>query len=299
MKVLLLSHPIPPAPLLEALAAAAPQLDLLAWTPDVDDAALADVEVLLAWRLPQGLAPRLPRLRWVCSMAAGVEKLLAPDLPPHLPMSRTVDAEQAFAIAQYVTLMALRHARALPLYEAQQRDRVWKRNPSFAARQRVAVLGTGATGSAISQRLTAVGFEVQGWSRRQGGDLHALLAASDLVVCALPLTAQTERFFDAARFARMKRGAYLINIARGAHVVEDDLIAAVRSGQLAGAALDVQSREPLPADHALWTTPGITLTPHIAGEASPATIVGQFLEGLQALQAGRPLPRAVDRTHGY
>ncbi|UUX93972.1 NAD(P)-dependent oxidoreductase [Aquabacterium sp. J223] len=299
MKVLLLTHPMSPVPFADALAQAAPGLDLRVWDKAMDDEALAQVEVLLAWRLPVGLAPRMPRLRWVCSVAAGVEKLLVPDLPAAVAVSRTVDPGQAFAIAQYVTLMALRHARRLPRHEGLQRERVWRREPSFAARHRVLVLGTGATGSAIAQMLSAVGFEVQGWSRRRGGEAGPLLAAADIVVCALPLTAQTERFFDAGRLAQMKPGAYLVNIARGAHVVEADLIDAVRSGHLAGAALDVQSSEPLPADHALWAVDGITITPHIAGEATPQTVARQFAEGLAALQAGRPLPRQVDRAAGY
>jgi phosphoglycerate dehydrogenase-like enzyme len=193
----------------------------------------------------------------------------------------------------------LRHARGLVGYEAQQRGRVWRRQPVAAVRSRVAVLGTGAMGGAVARLLRAAGFEVQGWSRSAGGPLDALLATSDIVVCALPLTAQTDGLLDARAFARMPPGGYLINIARGAHVVEPDLIDAVRQGHLAGAALDVQRREPMAADDPLWEVPGITITPHIAAQSSPATIAAQFVAGLRCVQRGVAPPHLVDRARGY
>ncbi len=299
MKTLLLLHPLPVAPFASALHAHAPGLPLLEYRPDLDDAALADVEVALGWSMPAGLAARLPRLRWICSVGAGAEKLLVPGLAPEVVVSRIVDAEQAHGIAQFVVLMALRQARALPVYEAQQRDRQWQRRPIAAVRSRVAVLGTGAMGSVVAQLLAAVGFEVRGWSRRSGEPLGAVLAASDIVVCALPLTAETTGLLDAQALAQMPGGSYLINIARGAHVVEADLIAAVRSGHLAGAALDVQCHEPMRDDDPLWNVPGITITPHIAAQSSPATIVAQFVDGLRALERGAAPPNAIDRARGY
>ena len=262
------------------------------------DDELARVDVVLGWRFPPGLAGRLPALRWVCSMAAGVEKLLVPDLPATVPLSRVVDADQALGIAQYVTLMALRHAREQPLYDAQQRERSWRRHPMAAARPHVAVLGWGAVGRALAPPLQALGFTVEGW-HRGAGDLFALLARCDIVVVTLPLTPETTGLLDARAFAAMRRGTFLINVARGGHVVEADLIAAVTSGQLSGAALDVQQHEPLPPDDPLWTTPGITVTPHIAAQSSLATVARQFVDGLACLDAGQPLPNVVDRDRGY
>ena len=299
MKTLLLTDPMPSALFAAAVSALAPDVPLLAHRADIADDELADVEVVLGWRLPSGVAPRMPRLRWVCSIAAGVEKLMPADLPARVQVSRIVDAEQAEGIAQFVVMMALRHARALPRYEAQQLQQQWLRHPVAAVRSRVAVLGTGATGSVVARLLTAVGFEVRGWSRRTGGDLDSLLGASDIVVCALPLTPETQGLVNARRLALLPAGGYVINIARGGHVVEADLIAAVRSSHLAGAALDVQAREPMPADDPLWTVPGITITPHIAAQSSVATIAGQFVEGWRALQRGDVLPRLVDRAAGY
>jgi glyoxylate/hydroxypyruvate reductase len=140
---------------------------------------------------------------------------------------------------------------------------------------------------------------VQGWSRRSGIALDAVLAAADIVVCALPLTPQTDGLLDTRAFALMPKGSYLINIARGAHVVEPDLIAAVTSGHLAGGALDVQRHEPMPADDPLWAVPGITITPHIAAQSSPQTIAAQFVAGLRCVERGEAPPQTVDRARGY
>ncbi|MDE2297512.1 MAG: glyoxylate/hydroxypyruvate reductase A [Burkholderiales bacterium] len=299
MKTLLLTDPMPADDLAGAIHAIAPDTPLVLYRRDIGDAELAAIEVVLGWRFPAGVAARLPNLKWVCSVAAGVEKLLVPDLAPGVPVSRIVDAEQAEGIAQFVVMMALRHARGLASYEAQQRERAWRRRPAGATRSRVAVLGMGAMGGAVARLLGTVGFKVQGWSRNTVTPLDALLAASEIVVCALPLTAQTDSLLDARAFALMPRGGYLVNIARGAHVVEADLIDAVQRGHLAGAALDVQRHEPMAADDPLWAVPGITITPHIAAQSSTQTIAAQFVAGLRQLQRGEVPPQTVDRSRGY
>jgi len=298
MKTLLITAPMPEGYFSQALRQLAPTLDLLEHRDDLSDAEIAPVEAVLAWRLPPGLVARLPKLKWVCAVAAGVDKLLVPELPAHVQVSRIVDADQAQGIAQFVVLMALRHARGLPAYEAQQQRREWKRQPVAVVRSRVAMLGTGAMGSVVAQLLGQIGFEVHGWNRR-GEPLAEVLRAAEIVVCALPLTPQTEGLLDAHAFAAMPRGSYLINIARGAHVVEPDLVAAVRSGHLAGAALDVQRNEPMAATDPLWDVPGITITPHIAAQSSPRTIAQQFLAGLDCVARGATPPHGVDRTRGY
>ena len=299
MKILLLTQPMPAAPFIAAIRALDSDHDLIEYRSDLDAATLAEIDVVLGWQMPRGVAAKMPKLRWVCAVAAGVDKLLVEDLAEGVPVSRIIDVEQAEGIAQFVVMMALRHARALPLYEAQQRERQWKRNPIAAVRSKVAVLGTGAMGSVVVRLLGAVGFEARGWSRASAEPLESVLSTSDIVVCALPLTTQTEGLLNAQAFAAMPRGSYLINIARGGHVVEADLIDAVRSGQLAGAALDVQRHEPMPADDPLWTVPGITITPHIAAQPSTTTIAMQFVDGLRCVADGLPPPQAVDRARGY
>jgi len=299
MKVLLATQPMPAAIFVDAIRARAPDVELLEYRSALSDAELADVDVVLGWQMPAGLPARLPRARWVCSVAAGVEKLLTPDLAPHVRVARIVDREQAAGIAQFVVAMALRHARSLELYEAQQRARDWTRRPLPIARHRVGVLGTGAMGGEIAAWLERCGLVVRGWNRRSSESFEQVLAASEIVVCALPLTAETEGLLDARAFAAMPRGAYVINVARGQHIVEPDLIAAVRSGHLSGAALDVQRREPLPADDPLWSVPGITITPHIAAQPSTETVADQFVASIRALQRGEPMLNEVDRARGY
>ena len=296
--ILFAADPVTAAPLLDALRRQAPDLPLLPYSRSLDDATLASIEVVVGWRFPPGVAGRLTRLRWVFAMAAGVDKLLVPDLAPDVVVSRMVDPGQALGIAQYVAAMVLRHVRGQPRYDAQQRTRDWTRHPMGAVHSRVLVLGWGAIGQEIGRVLAAIGFDVRPW-QRSSGPLHAALADAQIVVNALALTSQTEGILNAAAFAAMPKGAYLVNIARGQHVVEPDLIAAIRSGHLAGATLDVQATEPMTADDPLWTTPGITITPHVAGQSSPDTVAAQFLAGLQALQNGAPLPNVVDRSRGY
>lgn len=259
---------------------------------------LARIDVVLGWRFPPGVADRLPRLRWVCSMAAGVEKLLVPELPPQVPVTRVVDPDQALGMAQFAALMVLRHLRGLPRYEQQQHERRWTRHPVPVSRERVLVLGMGEVGREVTRQLATLGLSVRGW-RRDGTPLAAALRDAEVVVNCLPLTPATEGLLDAAAFAAMPRGGYLVNLARGGHVVEADLVAAVRAGHLAGAALDVQQREPLPPDDPLWAVPGITITPHVASQPLHETVAEQFVTALRCLQRGEPLPHRIDRVRGY
>ena len=281
-----------------ALAAVRPELAPVVYHRELPDAVLAPIELALAWRLPEGLAERMPALRWICATGAGVDKLLVPWLPPQVQVSRVVDPEQGIGMAQYTALMVLRHARSLPAYEAQQSAREWRRVPVAAARHRVLVLGRGGVGQAVADALAALGFTVACW-HTQAGPLPAMLAQADIVVNTLPLTPATTGLLDAAALAMLPRGAYLVNIARGGHVVEPDLIEAVRSGHLSGAALDVQQTEPMAADDPLWSVPGITITPHIAAQPSWRTMAQQFARGLACLDRGEAPPNLVDRTRGY
>lgn len=296
--LLLTAVPAQVAPLVEAVSRDEPDLRFLSGFDELDDATLHSVDIVLGWRFPRGMVQRLTGLRWVCSMAAGVEKLLVPELPAHVPVTRVVDPDQALGMAQYTAAMVLRHARGLARYDRQQRDRDWTRHPMAAARQRVLVLGWGEVGRETGRVLQALGFELRCW-RRDGTPLTEALHEAQIVVNTLPLTSQTQGLLDARAFAAMPRGAYLVNVARGGHVVEADLIAAVRSGQLGGAALDVQQHEPLPPDDPLWTVPGITLTPHIAAQPSPATVAAQFVANLRRWRAGLALLNPVDRGRGY
>lgn len=308
MAILVLSHPLPSAPFAEALRRLT---DLPVWT-EQDDPPPGAVEALLAWRLKPGVVGRYPNLRVLCSTGAGVDKLLdAPDLPPDLPVMRVVDPQQAVQIAQYVVAGALHFTRDLRLYAGQQARAEWRRHPVRPAGHcRVGVLGLGAVGRAIVRAFLPLGYPVSGWSRRPqdvdgvrcfAGDeeLPRLLARSDILVCALPLTAGTRGLLDRARLSQLPRGACVINVGRGEQLVEPDLRALLDEGRLGAAVLDVFEREPPRPDNWVWTHPKVLATPHIAAQAADEEVARQCFEALQAVREGRRPPHAVDRAAGY
>ncbi|MCA3177394.1 MAG: NAD(P)-dependent oxidoreductase [Burkholderiaceae bacterium] len=309
MAALILSRPMPPEPFAEALRARGfPHPVHTTIDGDWDP---ASIRWLVAWRLPAGVLPRLPNLELLFNCAAGVDKLLAtPDLPPGLPIARVADDAQAIELAQYVVHAALDHLRIAPRYRAQQAARDWTRHRAPAVGLPALVLGLGPIGMRIARSLATMGFVVSGWSRSPrdvpgietfaGADgLAAALPRARVLVCALPLTPETTGLVDAALLARLPRGAFFVNIGRGGHVVEPDLIAALASGQLSGATIDVQAREPMPADDPLWDAPNLTLTPHVAGQLDPDTVMAQFAEEIERLGRGEPLRRPVDPVRGY
>lgn len=308
MAILVLTSPLPAQPFVDALRALAPGIPV--WT-EADDPPADRVEALLAWRLKPGTVPRYPRLRVVCSVGAGAEKLLVEDLPEHVGVTRVVDPLQAQEIAQYVLACTLRFTRELPLYEQQQARAEWRRHPVRpASRCRVGLLGLGAVGQTVARAFAPIGYEVAAWVRRErdlpgvqvfsGPDgLPQLLARSDILVCTLPLTADTRGLLDAATLRQLPRGALLVNVGRGEHLVEADLRVLLDEGHLAGAALDVFEREPPKPEHWIWRHPQVLATPHIAAQASAETVAQQCLQSLQCARDGMPPPRAVDRRAGY
>jgi len=308
MSVLILSRPMPPEPFARALANRGfPHRVHVS----LDEADPGSVRWLIAWRLPAGVLSRLPRLELLFCPAAGVDKLLAtPDLPPDLPVSRVADPAQAQELAQYVVHAVLDHLRLGPRYRAQQAARDWTRHRSPVVGTTALVMGLGPIGITIARALAMLGLRVTGWSRTERvlPDLETVHGAQGLaealpgarvLVCALPLTAETTGLVDAALLARLPPGAFFVNIGRGGHVVEADLVAALRDGRLGGAAIDVQAREPLPPDDPLWTAPNLTLTPHVAGQLEPEAVIAQFVDEVARLQRGEPLAQRVDAARGY
>jgi len=309
LSILLLTRPQPPELFSEALRALLPGETL--WE-SADAANAAAVEAIIAWQLKPGVLSRYPNLRLICATAAGVEKITAmPDLRDNVMVMRVVDPLVNTGLAQYVLLMALRHMRSLQLFEAQQRAHDWTRHrPPDPYSLTVGILGMGEVGRTVAAALQIAGFNVRGWSRTpkdvpgiamsDGADgLRSCLTQSNYLVCALPLTPQTRGLLNRDTLAMLPRGAYVINVARGGHVVEPDLVALLDSGHLGGAALDVQDTEPLPQASPLWDHPAITITPHIAAQASVATVSAQFAANWQRVRAGRSLVNVIDGTLGY
>src|SRR5712671_4587830 len=286
-----------------------PELEVRVW-PEVGDP--ADIDYALVWRPEPGLLAALPNLKLILSLGAGVDHLLGdPQLPRHLPIVRLVDPHMTAAMSEYVALQVLRlHRRDLD-YRAQQQATAWRElDQKNAADRRVGILGFGELGQDAARQLRALGFDVAGWSRSEktaagiachvgAAGLPRLLARSEILVCLLPLTGETEGILNARTLALLPRGAALVNAARGAHLVEEDLLAALASGQLSGAVLDVFGEEPLPADHPFWHHPRIVVTPHVAAFTNPATAAPIILDNIRRFEAGRPLLNRVDPARGY
>ncbi len=267
---------------------------------------------------PPGELAGLPALAAVQSLWAGVDRLLAdPSLPADLPLARMVDPAMNAAMAETAVWAVLALQRGFFDYAAQQRAALWNPLPQRRADETtVLLLGLGQMGAAVARALAPLGHRLLGWRRsaeapRPAGlppslrllpgeaGLRAALAEADLVINLLPLTPATQGFFDAARLAQMRPGAALIHLARGAQVVEPDLLAALDTGRLRHAVLDVFATEPLPAGHPFWRHPRVTVLPHAAALTDPRSAARIAAANAQALTEGRPLAHRVDRLRGY
>ncbi|HLZ66046.1 MAG TPA: glyoxylate/hydroxypyruvate reductase A [Aliidongia sp.] len=292
-----------------ALAALLPDLTFLPWQDVTDPAA---VDAALCWLPPEGWLASLPNLKLVHSLGAGIDHILRDKLyPTQVPLVRLVDPYMTRAMTEYVTLQVLRLHLKEPAYRRQQQAGVWKPlSQPRASERRVGILGLGELGAAAATALHALGFDVAGWSRTAktlagitcfAGDegLAAFLARTDILVCLLPLTPATEGILSASNFAQMPKGAAIINVGRGRHLLEADLLAALESGQLSEAVLDVFAEEPLPAVHPFWAHDRITVTPHVAALTNPNTASLVVAENLRRLIRGEPWPDRVDLAAGY
>lgn len=258
------------------------------------------VDIALVANPPRGALAGLPNLRLVQSLWAGVDRLLADDtLPADVPLARLVDPAMNEAMAETALWAVLALQRDFFDYAAQQRHAHWlQRAPRRADETPVVVLGRGQMGGTVQRRLQANGYPVRGWSTRDGA-WPQVLHEAEIVINLLPLTPATRGLLDAHAFAAMKRGACLVNLARGAHVVEADLLAALDLGPLRHAVLDVFDTEPLPADHPFWAHPQITVLPHVAAQTDPRSAAGVVAAQVRALRGGAPLQHLVDRARGY
>jgi len=277
-----------------------------------DTASGARIDVAVVANPPAGCLAGLGDLRLIQSLWAGVDRLLDdPSLPAGVPVARMVDPAMNRAMAETALWAVLSLHRDHFAYARQQREHRWQQLPQRRADEvRVLVLGLGQMGATVARTLLGAGYRVSGWSTRlaqlDGIDCHAgeaalapLLGAADVLVNLLPLTPATRGFFDAAMLSRLRRGAGFINFARGAHVVEADLLAALEAGQVGHAVLDVFATEPLPPEHAFWSHPRVTVLPHAAAETDVRSAAAVAAANVRALREGRPLANLVDRARGY
>ena len=283
---------------LAALSAAMPEAQWL----DLQGAQRepAAVQAALVANPAPGSLQGLPQLRLIQSLWAGVDRLLADTtLPAGVPLARMVDPAMNAAMAETALWAVLALQRDFYTYALQQRAGLWLQHPQRRADEvRVLVLGQGEMGRAASARLSTMGYAVRGW-RRDGTPLHRLLAESDVVVNLLPMTAETRGLLNARFFAALPPGAAIVNLARGAHVVDADLLAALDSGRLRHAVLDVFGTEPLPVGHAYWQHPQVTVLPHSAAQTDARSAAAVAVRNLRAARAGTALQHVVERSRGY
>ena len=273
---------------------------------------LEDIDVAVCWYPPAGLLARLPRLQLIQSIGAGVDHILADPHLPTVPVCRIVDDDMAQAMVAYVVWAVIHAQRHMGAYLASARIASWREEPIVPpSRHRVGIAGLGRLGMACARALATLGYRVRGWSQRPrpaadfalesfagAAGRDAFLAGCDTLICLLPLTPATHGILDASLFARLPRGAHVINVGRGALLKEGDLLAALGSGQLGHATLDTFEYEPLPASHPFWGQADIVVTPHIASRTHPSAIARRLRANLEQLQRTGPGP-GCDRELGY
>lgn len=294
------------APWLEGLRAALPQASVEEWRPGAPPA-----EHAVVWAPPQQFLDEQPRLKGIFNIGAGVDALVKLKLPPEALVVRIDDGGMAVQMAEFVCHAVIRHFRELDGYEADVRQGKWSfRRPRERNDFPVGIMGLGVLGERVARAVEHFEFPVLGWSRTakavpgvrcyageaQFGDF---LAATRILVCLLPLTPETHEIMNARNLSRLMPGGYVINVARGAHLVDEDLIALLDSGHLAGAALDVFRTEPLPAEHPFWRHPKITLTPHTSARTLRDESIAQIAGKILALERGEPIAGVVDVKRGY
>lgn len=283
-------------PWLAGLRAAFPADTVEQWVPGAEAADYAVV-----WAPPQQFLDEQPQLKALFNIGAGVDALLKLRLPPNAALVRLDDAGMSVQMAEYVSHAVIRHFREFDAYDADVKQGKWSyRRPQLRADFPVGVMGLGVLGQRVARALLQFEFPVLGWSRSAkvvegvrcvSGEegFTEFLSGTRILVCLLPLTPETEGIMNRQTLSRLMPGAYVINVARGGHLVEEDLLALVDSGHLAGAMLDVFRTEPLPADHAFWQHPKITVTPHTSARTLRDESVAQIAGKIAALEAGQPI----------
>lgn len=291
-----------------ALQRALPGARIDAWTAG----SVCEADYALLWKPPPALVERLGGVKAIFNLGAGVDSIAdLAALPPTAPLVRLDDAGMAEQMVEYVCHAVLRHYREFDAYAEQQRERVWRPRPRRSKSDFVVgILGAGVLGAAVAGALAALHFPVRCWSRARrgvagvtsfagGSELDDFLSATRLLVCLLPLTRETAGLLDRTRLARLPRGAYLVNIARGALVVDADLLDLLDDGHLAGATLDVFRDEPLPPEHRFWHHRRVVVTPHVSAVTLVEESVRQIADKIRRLEAGLPISGVVDRDRGY
>ncbi|TVR70474.1 MAG: glyoxylate/hydroxypyruvate reductase A [Marinilabiliales bacterium] len=272
----------------------------------------SSVEFVLAWTYPHGMFEQYPELKTISSMGAGVDHLMNdPLLPPEVSVVRLVDPLLSQDIYEFSLAVIMSRMRRLSLFRDMQSQKIWKRKRYMRiADVTIGIMGTGVIGNHIATQLHNAGFRVAGWSRTPGepapyrkyhgkSQMDRFLGETNILICLLPLTPETENILNRETLEKLPEGSWLINIGRGGHLVDNDLMELLDSGHLDGANLDVFREEPLPASHPFWDHPKIEITPHMASLPLPASVAPQIIDNYHRTLNNKPLLNKVDRNRGY
>ncbi|WP_026452447.1 2-hydroxyacid dehydrogenase [Aequorivita capsosiphonis] len=292
-----------------ALSESAPNITVEVYP---DDTERENTEFLLAFRPPENAFEKYPKLKVIASMAAGIKHITKNhNLPENVILTKANDPMHRGDIAYFVLALTLSYMRRLPVYLQQKEQMLWQPHSYLRPEEiTIGIMGIGSIGETVGKLMLKNDFKVTGWSRSEkhidhiktfhGNSQRAdFLKTADILICTLPLTNETEGILNVEVFNKLPQGAYLINIGRGKELVEDDLLKAIETGQLAGAALDVFSEEPLPKNHSFWNNEKIMITPHTAGNIHPESAVKKIVHNYKAMKNGEELVDVVDIERGY
>lgn len=308
MSILLVAQRRDMQPFRDAILNVDPNIDIDIW-PHTENP--TRVQFAVAWNHPQQVWKSYPNLKVISSLGAGVDHLLKDSsIPENVQLTRVVVPSLADQMCDYVLTAALNIIRNSELYRNQQLESVWITHPAYQKDElTVGVMGLGELGSATAERLQLNGFKVNGWARSKkelkgintftGGYLGEFLNRSNILVNLLPLTPQTDGILDLDLFKELKKPAFLINVARGEHLVEEDLVYALDKELITHAVLDVFSKEPLPESHLFWGLKKVTVTPHIASVTDPDEVAVLLVENYKRALSGLELLNEIDRNQGY
>jgi glyoxylate/hydroxypyruvate reductase A len=308
MRVVYKSDPVRGQVWKRIFEAEAPDMALAIW-PDTGDT--SDVRYLVAWLPPEDLASRFPSLEVLFASGAGIDQLDLDKVPDGVRIVRMVDRDLTVSMVEYAVFGVLALHRDIPVYLEDQRLGHWEpRQVRRAADRGVGIMGLGVLGTALAEGLRGFGFRLRGWSASRkaiagmstyvgDSELGEFLSGCDILVCLLPLTAHTRSILRASTFASLPRGARLLNVGRGGHLVEADLLSALDTGQIDCAVLDVLAQEPPPPDNPLLRHPRVIVTPHIASITHPEPSARRVIAQIRRHRAGQALADEVDRKRGY
>lgn len=309
MSVLIVSPGKDPEKWVKALENQHPGMNIYVYPEEHDT---EEVEFAISWNHPRGLFKNYPNLKVVASMGAGVDHITNdPGLPEDVKITRVIDEMLTNDMSDFVLSQVMNHIRGLHHYTKAQKEKKWETSMYKRPKDtKVGIMGLGVLGNDVAHKLHKNDFEVHAWSRTEkdcedftcyhGRDqLEDFLKNSEILVCLLPLTEDTENILNADLFDMLPQGAYVINVARGQHLVEHDLMEMIDNGHLAGAALDVFREEPLPEEHPFWEHPKINITPHIASLTNPESVIPQIVENYERMKENEPLNNTVEMKKGY